>query len=129
MNFLPGEMTVGRVAQVRCGGALLQVPSEYGRGDPVPSFAPGSEVLLAIRPEDVRILHNGFDVTNVVEASVHDVEFLGPFHRLHLRLPQQDGCTLDLTAYLDPDGQAKPIHKGAHLAVHLPVHALRVYPA
>ena len=129
MNFLPGVMTAGRVAQVRCGGALLQVPAEYGRDDPAPDFAPGSEVLLAIRPEDVRILHNGFDVTNVVETSVHDVEFLGPFHRLHLRLPQQAGCTLDLTAYLDPDGQAKPVHKGTHLTVRLPVHALRVYPA
>jgi iron(III) transport system ATP-binding protein len=129
MNFLPGVMATGRVAQVRCGGALLQVPAEFGPGDPAPYPAPGSEVMIAIRPEDVRILHNGFDTTNVLETKVHEVEFLGPFHRLHLRLPQQAGCSLDLTAYLDPGGQAKPVHKGAQLSVHLPVHALRVYPA
>ena len=122
MNFLPGVMTAGRVAQVRCGGALLQVPADAQR------LPPGHEVTVAIRPEDVRILHNGFDVTNVVETSVHEIEFLGPFHRLHLRLPRQDGCLLDLTAYLDPARQAKPVHKGAHLSVHLPVEALRVYP-
>jgi hypothetical protein len=85
--------------------------------------------MVAIRPEDVRILHSGFDTTNVLETKVHEVEFLGPFHRLHLRLPQQAGCSLDLTAYLDLGGQAKPIHTGAQLSVHLPVHALRVYPA
>ncbi len=123
MNFLPGVMAAGRVAQVRCGGALLQVPAD------AQSLAPGSEVMVAIRPEEVRILHNGFDMTNVVETRVHDIEFLGPFHRLHLRLPQQAGCALDLTAYLDPGGQAKPVYKGAHLEVHLPVHALRVFPA
>jgi iron(III) transport system ATP-binding protein len=121
MNFLPGVMTAGRVAQVRCGGALLQVPTE------AQTLPPGHEVTVAIRPEEVRILHNGFDVTNVVETSVHEIEFLGPFQRLHLRVPRQDGCTLDLTAYLDPARQTKPVYKGAHLAVHLPVEALRVY--
>jgi iron(III) transport system ATP-binding protein len=129
MNFLPGVMAAGRVAQVRCGGALLQVPAEYVRGHPAPFLAPGSEVMVAIRPEDVRILHNGFDVTNVVDTKVHEVEFLGAFHRLHLRLSQPTGSSLDLTAYLDPGGQAKPLHKGEELSVHLPVHALRVYPA
>jgi putative spermidine/putrescine transport system ATP-binding protein len=123
MNFLPGVMAAGRVAQVRCGSALLQVPAD------AQSLAPGSEVVVAIRPEDVRILQNGFDVTNVVETSVHEIEFLGPFQRLHLRLPQQAGSALDLTAYLDPGGQAKPVYKGAHLEIHLPVQALRVYPA
>ena len=122
MNFLPGVMATGRVAQVRCGGALLQVPAA------AQNLPPGHEVTVAIRPEDVRILHNGFDVTNVVETSVSEIEFLGPFHRLHLRLPYQDDCVLDLTAYLDPARQAKPVHKGAHLSVHLPVEALHVYP-
>jgi iron(III) transport system ATP-binding protein len=129
MNFLPGVMAAGRVAQVRCGGALLQVPAEYVTEHPAPYLAPGSEVMIAIRPEDVRILHNGFDVTNVVDTKVHEVEFLGALHRLHLRLSQPTGSSLDLTAYLDPGGQAKPLHKGEELSVHLPVHALRVYPA
>jgi iron(III) transport system ATP-binding protein len=124
MNFLPGVMMAGRVAQVRCGGALLQVP------DHVPGLSPGREVMVAIRPEDVRILHNGLDLTNILETRVHEVEFLGPFHRLHLRVLQQDscGCALNLTAYLDPAGQTRPIHQGAPLVVHLPVEALRVYP-
>ena len=122
MNFLPGVMAAGRLAQVSCGGALLQVPTAAH------SLPPGHEVMVAIRPEDVRILHNGFDVTNVVETSVHEIEFLGPFHRLHLRLPRQNDCAVDLTAYLDPARQAKPVYKGAHLSVHLPVEALHVYP-
>jgi iron(III) transport system ATP-binding protein len=122
MNFLPGVMAAGRVAQVRCGGALLQAPAD------AQTLPPGHEVTVAIRPEEVRILHNGLDVTNVVETSVHEIEFLGPFYRLHLRLPRQDGCIQNLTAYLDPTRHAKPIHKGAQLSVHLPVEALRVYP-
>jgi iron(III) transport system ATP-binding protein len=122
MNFLPGVMAAGRVAQVRCGGALLQVPAD------AQNLPPGRQVTVAIRPEDVRVLHNGFDLTNVVETSVHEIEFLGPFHRLHLRLPRQDDCVQNLTAYLDPTRQAKPIHKGTQLSVHLPVEALRVYP-
>ena len=124
MNFLPGVMMASRVAQVRCGGALLQVP------DHIPGLSPGREVMVAIRPEDVRILHNGLDLTNILETKVHEIEFLGPFHRLHLRVLQQNsyGCALNLTAYLDPAGQTRPIHQGAPLAAHLPVEALRVYP-
>ncbi len=122
MNFLPGVMAAGRVAQVRCGGAMLQVPAD------AQNLPPGREVTVAIRPEDVRILHNGLDMTNVLETRVHEIEFLGPFQRLHLQFPQQGDCALGLTAYLDPTRQAKPIHKGARLSVHLPVEALRVYP-
>lgn len=122
MNFLPGVMVAGRVAQVRCGSVTLQVPAD-AQGLP-----PGSEVTVAIRPEDVRILHNGFDMTNVVETRVHEIEFLGPFQRLHLQLPRPGDCALNLTAYLDPTRQVKPIYKGARLSVHLPVEALRVYP-
>lgn len=123
MNFLPGVMMAGRIAQVRCGGTLLQVPNG------VQGLAPGHEVMIAIRPEDVRILHNGLDMTNTLEARVHEIEFLGPFHRLHLRAPQPDGCALSLTAYLDAAGQTRLVHQGVPLIVHLPVEALRVYPA
>ncbi len=96
MSFLPDFVVEGRVAQVCCGNATLQVPAD------VQGLPPGCQVTVAIRPEDVRVLHNGFDVTNVVETSVHEIEFLGPFQRLHLRLPHQSDCVLDLTAYLDP---------------------------
>ncbi len=122
MNFLPGVMVEGRVAQVRCGGVTLQVPAD-AQGLP-----PGREVTVAIRPEDVRILRNGLDMVNVVETRVHEVEFLGPFQRLHLELAHQAGCRLGLTAYLEPDRQARPVYKGTELTVHLPVEALRVYP-
>jgi iron(III) transport system ATP-binding protein len=123
MNFLPGVVAAGRVAQVRCGDALLQVPaSAHG-------LPPGRDVMVAIRPEDVRVLHSDFDLTNVLETSVNEIEFLGPFHRLHLRLPRRDDRVLGLTAYLDPAELARGIHKGAQVSVHLPVESLHVYPA
>ncbi len=122
MNFLPGVMMAERVAQVRCGGALLQVAGH------VPDVAPGHEVMIAIRPEEVRILHNGHDMVNTLEARVHEIEFVGPHHRLHLRVPQPDGCTLSLMAYLDTSRQSGSIHQDVPLSVYLPPEALHIYP-
>jgi iron(III) transport system ATP-binding protein len=122
MNFLPGVMAADRVARVRCGDTLLQVPAE------ALALAPGSSVMVAIRPEDVRILFDGFDVTNALEAHVREVEFLGPFNRLHLRAPHASGDALDLTAYLDVDSGRASVRAGEQLSVHLPTEALRVYP-
>jgi hypothetical protein len=34
-----------------------------------------------------------------------------------------------LAAYFEANRQAKPVYPGAHLAVHLPVEALHIYPA
>jgi len=132
MNFLPGVVVAGRVAQVQCGGALLHTPASAA------SLPSGSRVTVAIRPEDVRILHDGLDMINVVEARVHEIEFLGPFQRLHLQLPKREDCPprsdrqqwsgLQLTAYLDAAGPIKTVYPGACLSVHLPVEALRIYP-
>jgi len=122
MNFLPGVVAADRTARLRCGGSSLQVSADSQ------GLTPGREVVVAIRPEDVRILPNGQDLANVLQTSVHEIEFLGPFHRLHLRLPRQGDCPLELTAYLDPAKQVMALQEGSPVSVQLPAEALRVFP-
>ncbi|HWQ82927.1 MAG TPA: TOBE domain-containing protein, partial [Anaerolineales bacterium] len=125
MNFLPGEISREETWKVVCGDNALLVPEGENPA------APGAPVTVAIRPEDVRVLDGEKHPPNVLVAQVEEVEFLGPYFRLHLELPSGTGQNgwLKLTTYIPP-GQAHStsLRKGARLAVYLPEHALRIFP-
>ncbi len=121
MNFLPGVAITAE--EVRCGNLRLTTPSE--------DITPNSQVTIAIRPEDIHILHPSSDSTNlpnVLTTEIEGIEFLGSVYQLALR----------------PDGDAKErltcevsLHEARHLdlalntllRIQLPPDLIRVFPA
>ena len=87
MNFLPGVVETAN--EVRCGNVVLQVPPE----DRIPQ----SNILVAIRPEDIRVLREENEtiaslpkvLPNVLTAEIESIEFLGSVYQLILR-PEGD---------------------------------------
>jgi iron(III) transport system ATP-binding protein len=123
MNFLSGRVAVGHTARVLLGSSLLYCDRCEE------AWEPGMQVLLAIRPEEVQVIEGGYDSANVIETRVQEVEFVGPFHRLHLRLSAPGSEGTALTAHLPAHTASKALRKGGRVNVHLPSHSLRVYPA
>lgn len=118
MNFFPGVVSAGKRKQVEVGGEALHLEQEIEQ-------AAGQPVTLAIRPESVQVALNG-QTANILLARVHEVEFMGPFYRLHLRLGQAGR----MIAYMPPENaRGESIHEGMEVPVHLPPRHLRVYPS
>jgi iron(III) transport system ATP-binding protein len=116
MNFIPG-VVAGQNAQVHVNGQALSLEQKI-------QHAPGDNVTLAIRPESVEIVQD-WQAANVLRARVHEVEFTGPFYRLHLQLNQES----KLIAYMPPENaRGKKIQEGMELPVHLPPNRLRIFP-
>lgn len=116
MNFLPA---------VACGDHRVRFQDtvlELGHGLEQPA---GRPVTLAIRPEQVQVARNGHAV-NLLWARVEEIEFIGPFYRLHLRLGQET----PMIAYMPPEHSSEAaIGAGMTIPVELPPQHLRVYPA
>jgi iron(III) transport system ATP-binding protein len=124
MNFVAG--TVAGAAAVRVGGLEL--------GCEVDGLAAGSEVTLAIRPEDIAVRAPGGEAPalaaageNLVAARVEGLVFLGSFFRAELVGETAGGLHLrcDLPVELV---RRRSIAEGAELAVELPRDRIRVYP-
>jgi iron(III) transport system ATP-binding protein len=120
MNLLPG-VTGERPGQVYCGSCMFfasHAPHSLGAGSPV---------TVAIRPEDVRVGDAPLDLPCSLEAQVTRSEFLGAFYRLTLLTESTPRHTLK--AYL-PAGQglAFMMKPGQRVPVHLPSHAIHIYP-
>ncbi len=123
MNFLPGVMAPDR-RHVVYGDCALAIAPQDGPPDA------GSAVNLAIRPEEVIVVNGTAPETNVLQTEIEDVEFIGPFYRLKLRLSvcgaaQQE---LSLVAYISPKAGVS-VSRGGTLPIHLPTDRMRVYPA
>jgi iron(III) transport system ATP-binding protein len=121
MNFLPGVAITAE--EVQCGNLQLTTSPE--------DITPNSQVTIAIRPEDIHILHPSSDSTNlpnVLTTEIEGIEFLGSVYQLALR----------------PDGDAKErltcevsLHEARHLdlalntllRIQLPPDLIRVFPA
>ncbi|MCS6881298.1 MAG: putative 2-aminoethylphosphonate ABC transporter ATP-binding protein [Oscillochloridaceae bacterium] len=116
MNFLPA---------VACGDHRVRFQDtdlelDHGLDQPA-----GQPVTLAIRPEQVQVARNG-QAVNVLRARVEEIEFIGPFYRLHLRLGQE----APIIAYMPPEHSSEAsISAGMTIPVELPPRHLRVYPA
>ena len=118
MNFLPGVVASTGRKQVRVGNATLSLEQDIGQ-------AFGQPVTLAIRPEEIEVTRNG-RTSNVLRARVHEVEFMGPFYRLHLRLGEDS----QIMAYMPPeDMRGTTIGEGMEVSLRLPPQHVRVYPA
>ncbi len=82
----------------------------------------GSEVTLAIRPEDIRVMESGKTDINMLEAEIRHVEFRGASYRLRMRLKRRgdlkksDDFEADMPAIrVDRLGLKKGVHVKAHL--------------
>ncbi len=118
MNFIPGVVSGKGTKQIEIGNQALTLEGEFGQ-------AVGQAVTLAIRPEKVQVLQNG-QKENVLRARVHEVEFIGPFYRLHLQLGQDSR----MIAYMPPEsGRGEAILEGMEVPVYFPPHSLRIYPS
>lgn len=85
MNMLCGEVI--DQSAVRCGTIVLQVRHRLPKGQPV---------LVAIRPEDVRL--GSPSLTNSLAVTVQFEEFLGAVYRLHTTTADQQRLWVDVAA-------------------------------
>ncbi|MCV6589267.1 MAG: putative 2-aminoethylphosphonate ABC transporter ATP-binding protein [Marinobacterium sp.] len=114
MNFLPGTALGNERVQV--GDQSLCCSCD--------EFAPESSLQLAIRPEDIRVRHNG-DATNRISAAVESMEFLGSFVRSELHVP---GMSHRLLAdFSMNDVRDLNIQHGSELMLDLPRHRLHLF--
>lgn len=119
MNFLPGVAGPGE-REVRCASAVLHCDYPHG-------FPANAPVIIAIRPEDVRVGDPKTDRSNTVACHVEETVFLGSFYRLltligdlkkpHLVAEISNNRMRDLA-----------IQPGDEVLVHLPSSLIRVYP-
>ncbi len=121
MNFLPGYAgpTPNRV---RCGSLEFQCANPH-------DLAPDTPVVLTIRPEDIRLGVDDLSAPNTTTTRVEEIEFLGSFYRLMLRL-EALGDTTRLVAEVSSNRMRDlKIEYKSTLSIHLPPSLLHVYPA
>jgi iron(III) transport system ATP-binding protein len=117
MNFVAG--TVVGAGAVRLGRTELACE--------VDGLAAGTEVTLAIRPEDIVVDDGGRGEPNTLTVRVDTLAFLGSFFRAELAGDATAGVLLraDLPADLV---RRLGIAEKSQLSVHLPAERIRVYP-
>jgi iron(III) transport system ATP-binding protein len=118
MNFLPG-VAGSSAEEAICKELRLQCTPPHG-------YPPGTPVLVAVRPEDIRIGPVDSSLPNTTTANVEEVQLQGSFYRLKLRLKGMDEPPLitEVSTNMMRDLQ---IQSGSTLGVHLPPQLLRVY--
>ena len=116
-NFLPG-VVVGP-GHVRFGDINLACELDI-------HFGPGSDVTVAIRPEDVVVRNIGPATPNAFSARVAEIEFLGSFCRVGLAVNGGDpSLVADFSINAVRD---LAIAEGKVMPVALPPDRLRVFP-
>ncbi|HEX7786436.1 MAG TPA: putative 2-aminoethylphosphonate ABC transporter ATP-binding protein [Methylomirabilota bacterium] len=119
MNFI--DATAGeRAGWARLGAVELR----HAGAEPV---AAGTRVTLAIRPEEILVGDATAGTENRLVTRIRAVQFLGPFTRLSLALPNGAPaleCDVAAGAFA-----ALGAAEGAELALALRPEALRVFPA
>jgi iron(III) transport system ATP-binding protein len=119
MNFLSGVMVTPET--VRCGNLHLVTPPG--------EMAPNSQVKIAIRPEDIHVLsqsNDGTDLPNVLTTEIEAIEFLGSVYQLVLR-PEGDAkdcLTCEVSLHAARDSELEP---NRSLRVQLPPELIRVF--
>jgi iron(III) transport system ATP-binding protein len=118
MNFLPGRAA----APDRVTVAALEIDLAGG----TPALAPGTEVTLAVRPEDLVVQAAPSARANTFEATVEGIEFLGSFVRADLALAGHAGprCCADFSINMV---RREAIEVGQTVNVTLPPDRLRVF--
>jgi iron(III) transport system ATP-binding protein len=119
MNFLPGTAGPGE-SQAQCGTVTLECDYPHG-------FPTGSPIVIAIRPEDVRVGDPNQKHTNTIPCHVDETIFLGSFYRLLTLMPEMSKPHLvaEVSNNRMRDLGIKP---GSQILVHLPSSLIRIYP-
>ena len=119
MNFVAGRSSGDGL--VRCGSVDLASDVSH-------RFARGADITVAIRPEDIAVRNLPPGGSNIVEARIVDLEFLGAFCRATLATGLGETAELkaDFSINAVRDLGLKPGHK---LPVRLPPDRIVVYPA
>ena len=119
MNFMRG--TCSGSGRVRLGGVELAASEAADR------FADGDPVMCCVRPEDVVARDIVADTPNAFEAMVGELEFLGSFYRVSLRIEGEAGTAFraDFSINLVRD---LGIEEGKPARVILPEDVIRVFP-
>lgn len=89
---------------------------------------PDDKVLMAIRPEDIRLLPPGTPDENMIDACVTWVEFLGSTHRIELRIGEGDAAQklqIELSAAAMRELN---LSVGTKVLVEFPTDRIWVYP-
>jgi iron(III) transport system ATP-binding protein len=91
----------------------------------------GREVLLAVRPEDIRVIrnnHNGGE--NVVRTKVSDIEFRGALYRIYLNVLHpaggESGQLLKMDLQVETVEEMN-VSQGMDLPIHLPPEKLLLF--
>jgi iron(III) transport system ATP-binding protein len=117
MNFLPGRLATPDLVTV-AGLSFACLPQD--------GLAPGKDVRVCIRPEDVKVRDLPADILNRVPIEVADLDFVGSFCRANLRVRAEPklALTADFSSNLIRD---LGVQTGSHLDVALPPDRLRVF--
>lgn len=117
MNFMAG--TVAEVGKVRVGSVVFACD--------VDGFAPGAEVTVAVRPENVIVQEGEGALDNPVEVTVGPMDFLGSFFRVELTADDFAGEALaaDFSINLV---RRTGVKTGDRLTVSLPHDRIRIFP-
>lgn len=124
MNFLPGLVSSEGVGLFRTGPFALRVQGWQNH------LPPGSEVMLAVRPEELRIEREHAGLGNVLLTQVRSVEFMGPHYRLLLHYAHHADETRPVQLVVNLPKSATAHHDlrdGATLPIHAPADTLRVF--
>ena len=117
-NFLPG--VVVKPGLVRFGAIDLACGLDIQPG-------PGSDVTLAIRPEDVVVRNLAADAANTFPVRVAEIEFLGSFCRVGLKLNGSDKPAL-VADFSINTVRDLAIAEGQYIQIGLPAERIRVFP-
>jgi len=117
MNVLPG--LVEAVDQVRCGSVVLDAPLN--------DVSVGQRAMVAIRPEEIRVLPAGTADRNVLTAEVQTFEFLGHGYRVLLQ-PTGDAATL-VVEISAQESRSLDLQPEMLLHLQFPPEQLRIFPA
>jgi iron(III) transport system ATP-binding protein len=120
MNFLPAIATENLAVQ--CCGYRFRLSS-------VPA-AIGTQVDLAIRPEDVRLVEASSSSENIFYASVETLEYLGAMERMSMRIHSLNGNAGLGQFWVDlPTNIARDLRPrlGQVLTLSLPMESIRAF--
>jgi iron(III) transport system ATP-binding protein len=120
MNFIQ-EAVKEPTGLYRVGHLSLRV--ENGSGH----LAPGTQVTMAIRPEDILVRQAGEEAPNTATARISGLEFRGPHYRVALRLSANREAP---TLHMDIPTEAitrMGLREDMDIGIHLPPDRIRVY--
>jgi iron(III) transport system ATP-binding protein len=106
--------------RIRCGQLELACAAD--------GFPPGTEVTLAIRPEDIAVLGVRGDQENAVRTRIDAMAFLGSCFRADLVADELDKARLRAELSIELVRRTG-LAEGHALPVALPRESLRVYPS